>query len=118
VKPRFAHGVDANHTPVVNALRSVGAWVYDAAGVGEGFPDLLVWFRGAYHLLEVKDGSKKPSARRLRKTQVNFQQACPGPVHVVNSPEEALKAIGAVVTLARSVLPPPNPNVRNTWRRL
>jgi hypothetical protein len=79
-------------------LRAVGAWVCSTAGLGQGFPDLLVWFRGRYHLLEVKDGAKAPSERRLTPAEALFHAACPGPVHVVLDWRQALTAIGAKVS--------------------
>jgi len=38
--------VDANHREIVDALRRIGAGVQSLAGVGNGVPDLLVYFRG------------------------------------------------------------------------
>ena len=88
---------DANHTDVVTALRSVGAGVQSLAMVGDGCPDLLVAFRGAWHVLEVKDGSKPPSHRKLTPAEqmwlLRFDELAP--VFVVNSVEEALEVIGA-----------------------
>ncbi|MDX5416058.1 MAG: hypothetical protein LPK88_07030 [Alphaproteobacteria bacterium] len=63
--------------------------------VGEGCPDLLVGFRGANYLIEVKDGAKPPSARRLNDRQKEWHEAWRGGVFVVASTEEALAVIGA-----------------------
>jgi hypothetical protein len=94
---RYRAKIDANHTDVVNALRNVGAGVQSLAGVGDGCPDLLVAFRGAWHVLEVKDGSKPPSHRKLTPAEqmwlLRFDELAP--VFVVNSADEALEAIGA-----------------------
>ena len=94
---RYRAKVDANHMDVVTALRSVGAGVQSIAGVGDGCPDLLVAFRGAWHVLEVKDGSKPPSKRRLTPEEqmwlLRFDELAP--VYVVNSAQEALEVIGA-----------------------
>ena len=57
--------VDANHTAIVSLLRSFGCSVISTAGVGDGFPDLVVGFHGVTHLIEIKDGEKSPSKRRL-----------------------------------------------------
>lgn len=95
---RYKAKVDANHGDVVTALRGVGAGVQSLAGVGDGCPDLLVAFRGAWHVLEVKDGSKPPSKRKLTPEEqmwlLRFDELAP--VYVVNSVEEALEVIGAV----------------------
>lgn len=93
---RRAAKVDDNHGDVVEALRRVGAAVLSLAPIGNGAPDLLVYFRGRYSLLEVKDGSKPPSDRRLTPKERQFHQAWPAPVAIVESPVDALRAIGAL----------------------
>ena len=90
--------VDANHRKIVQALRDVGATVLDLAKVGNGAPDLLVGFRGNNFLIEVKDGSAPPSARKLRPNQVEFHGGWKGNTPAVAlSVDDALAAIGAKV---------------------
>ena len=96
---RRAARIDANHAEVVEALRSAGCKVWSTADVGHGFPDLLVGYRGVLHLLEVKNGSKPPSKRKLTEDEAKFHNEwSPFPVHVVNNPIEALTAVGCMVT--------------------
>jgi hypothetical protein len=66
--------------------------------VGKGCPDLLVYspFLGRNLLLEVKDGNKPPSKRRLSVRQQQWHSDWPADVYVVNSVEEALKVAGAI----------------------
>jgi hypothetical protein len=97
---RRAAKVDANQEQVVSALRAAGAVVQSLAAVGKGVPDLLVSFRGNLFLLEVKDGSKPPSGQKLTTDQQKWHQAWGALVEVVNSPEAALRAIGAVHDLS------------------
>lgn len=98
VTPRYAAKVDDNQRQIVEALRDVGASVQSLAAVGKGVPDLLVGFRGETYILEVKDGRKVPSARHLRDSQKNWHATWMGrPVHVVESLEEALMAIGIIL---------------------
>ena len=87
---------DGNHTEIRQALRRVpGCRVFDTADVGSGFPDLVVGFMGVIRLLEVKDGSLPPSARKLTPDERKFHAAWEHlPVHIVNSVDEALTAIG------------------------
>ena len=94
---RRAARVDANHHAIVQCLRSVGAHVESLAAVGGGIPDLLVGFRGRNWLLEVKDGRRPPSERRLNPAQQAWHAVWAGHVVVVRSPEEALRAIGISV---------------------
>lgn len=93
---RRAAKIDANQPDVVAALRKAGAKVQSLAAVGAGVPDLLVSFRQELFLLEVKDGTKVPSAQKLTEDQVRWHTAWGAPVHIVNSPEAALRAIGAI----------------------
>lgn len=92
-----ARRTDANHAAVRDALRAVGAVVADLSDVGEGVPDLAVAWDGMWYLVEVKDGQKPPSARRLTPAQVRFIETAwtqKAPVYVVESVEQALRVIG------------------------
>jgi len=93
---RRAAKVDANQREVVAALRAAGASVQLLHAVGEGCPDLLVGYKGLNMLLEVKDGSKPPSAQKLTQQQEEWHRDWRGHRVVVNSPEAALTAIGAI----------------------
>ncbi len=84
---------DANHRQIVDALRRCGATVLDLSNVGDGCPDLLVGFRGRNYLMEVKDGAKKPSQRRLRETQIEFFQSWAGQAAKVENLAEALAVL-------------------------
>jgi hypothetical protein len=90
---RRAAKVDGNHGAIVEALRKLGIWVRSTAALGDGFPDLLVWFR-QFHLIELKDGAKPPSARKLTPAEELFFASCPGPKHLCNNLDEVLNAIG------------------------
>lgn len=94
---RRAAKIDANQTQVVSALRAAGVSVQSLAAVGNGVPDLLCGFRGKLSLLEVKDGSKVKSARKLTTAQTDWHAIWADmPLFVVETPEQALKALGAI----------------------
>jgi hypothetical protein len=95
---------DANEAEIIAALRAVGATVQQLSG--EDVPDLLVGFRGVDHLMEIKrplgprgghaEGIKHVS---LTPDQAKWHAAWRGrPPVVVRTVDEALAAIGAVVT--------------------
>ena len=88
--------VDANQSAIVGALRAAGAWIVDLSGVGKGCPDLLVCgpAQRVWVLLEIKDGDKAPSRRKLTAAQVGFHRDCPAPLFVVTNIDEALAAVG------------------------
>jgi hypothetical protein len=94
---RRAAKTDRNQTAIVDALREAGCRVQSLAVVGQGCPDLLVGHRGNLCLLEVKDGTKTPSARKLTPEQEEWHRAWSGyPVHVVETTMAALIAVGVV----------------------
>lgn len=85
--------LDANHGQIVRALELAGCSVQSLAALGGGVPDLLVLCRGKLSLVEVKDGDKPPSARRLTPLEAEF--ASRWPVLVVESVNEAIaKVVG------------------------
>ena len=90
---RRAARTDDNHADVVEALTKSGMRVQTLAAVGKGVPDLLVGFRGINCLLEVKDGDKVPSARRLTADEMRWHGAWAGQVIVVESAEDAVVAV-------------------------
>lgn len=84
---------DANHASIRAALRQCGWTVHDLSGVGGGVPDLLAIKRGRVVFIEVKDGAKRPSARKLTPDQVELHaafRAAGAPVHVVTSVDEVV----------------------------
>jgi hypothetical protein len=93
---RFAK-VDANQAEIVAALRAAGATVQPLHTIGQGCPDLLVGVGGRSYVLEVKDGRKVPSARKLTPDEVKWFAAWKGHAVVVESAKDALKAIGLAV---------------------
>lgn len=91
---RLRGRVDANQREIVEALRVVGCSVQVLSAVGHGCPDLLVGHHGANILLELKDGSKPPSARRLTEDEERWHRGWQGEVVTVASIDEALAAVG------------------------
>jgi hypothetical protein len=85
---RLKAKTDLNQTPIVQALRAIGASVLILAQVGKGCPDLLVGYRGQNFLLEVKHGNGK-----LTADQVEFFAAWQGQVYEVRSAVEAVDVL-------------------------
>ena len=90
--------IDDNQREIVAALRAVGAQVQSLATIGDGCPDILVYWKDrtftydGLHLMEIKDGAKPPSKRRLTPAEADF--ATRWPVEVVCNVREALAVIG------------------------
>ena len=90
---RYANRIDANQNQIVDALRKAGA-VVRIISQGDGIPDLLVGYRGYTILMEVKDGEKVPSARKLTEAEQKFFDDWRGGMLVViNSVEEAIETL-------------------------
>lgn len=66
---RKAAAVDANQGIIVDMFRRLGWSVQILSAVGEGMTDLLVGKHGLNLCVEVKDGDKIPSARKLTGPQ-------------------------------------------------
>jgi len=90
---RRAAKVDSNQAEVVLALRKIGASVTPIHMVGQGCPDLLVGFRGRTVVLEVKDGAKPPSARKLTDDEAVWFGNWKGEAYVVESAEQAIEVL-------------------------
>ena len=95
---RRAAKVDANHAEIAKALRAAGCGVVDMAPMGKGVPDLLVHaptFPACRMpvFLEIKDGNKPPSKRKLTPAQVKFHAEWKGWVFVVENVDQALSAV-------------------------
>ena len=91
---RRAAKIDRNQPEIVAALRAAGASVEPCHAVGAGFPDLVVGFRGVNYLIEVKDGRKPPSDRKLTPAQRSWHAAWRGQVYVAENVDDALSIIG------------------------
>ncbi len=85
--------VDANQKEIVAALREAGCSVAITSGVGGGFPDIAVGLDGITWLIEIKDGTKKPSEKALTRAEMKFHLGWQGLVEIVESVEEALELI-------------------------
>ena len=87
---RRANRIDANQNDIVDALRGAGA-VVRIISQGDGIPDLLVGYNGFTILMEVKDGDKVPSKRKLTEAEQKFFDEWEGGLLVVvNNVQEAI----------------------------
>lgn len=100
---RRAARIDANQPQIVNDLRGLGCVVWSTAGVGNGFPDIVVGHKGRNYLFEIKDPEKPPSKRRLTVKEMDFCSvwekpgwvtACKGQVDTIETVEDAMEIMG------------------------
>ena len=83
--------VDANQKQIVQGLRKYpGISVSHTHIIGDGFPDIVVGFRGSNFLFEIKDGSKPPSARKLTPDEEIWHNKWAGQIEIVKNIDEIL----------------------------
>ena len=90
---RRAARVDANQSEIVYTLRQMGCSVVSLAAVGKGVTDLLVGVSGKNLLIEVKDGSRSPSKRKLTPDQMIFHAEWRGQIAKAESVDEAISIV-------------------------
>ena len=79
---------DTTQDGIVAALREIGAHVQSLASVGDGVPDLLVSYRGAWFVFEVKSPGGK-----LTECEKKWHDAARASVFIVYSADDALKIV-------------------------
>ena len=95
---RYARRVDGNHAEIVRALEQIGVGVLDTSAMGDGFCDIVTFKAGVIRHVEIKNGERPPSARKLTIAQVRAHElarvhGCM--IHVVTCVDEALRLHGA-----------------------
>ena len=86
----YAKRVDLNHQEVVKTLRSLGATVFDASRMGQGFPDLVVGYNHQTVLVEIKSGE----AKKFTAAQLKFMADWKGSAVVrINDVDGAIRLI-------------------------
>lgn len=94
---RHARNKDLNHAEVVAAFRALGCDVTTMESGRAGVPDLLVGVAGVDQQVEVKDGRKVPSARRLSPAQVEYAATWRGRrVALVECAEDCVGVVNAM----------------------
>lgn len=91
---RVASKIDTNQPAIVRTFRQLGARVQVLSQVGHGFPDLLILFRGRLALVEVKDGEKSASRRKLTPDEQSWHEEwADAPLFVIASIDEAAELL-------------------------
>lgn len=86
--------VDGNQKEIVDQLRQIpGVSVESISSMGNGLPDLMIGFKARTYLIELKDGSKLPSQKRLTEDEQEFFDNWTGHVAKCESIEEILKVL-------------------------
>ena len=81
--------IDSNQNELVECFRKLGASVYVTSSLGNGFVDIVVGAHGKNCLVELKNGSKPPSARKLTKHEQKFHDNWKGMTAIVENELDA-----------------------------
>lgn len=90
------HKTDQNQKAIIQVLREVGASVTVTSGLGGGFPDCVVGFRGENYLLEIKNPLQPKHRHELTDDQKVWHEKWRGQKAIVFTLEDALRVIGVV----------------------
>lgn len=91
-----AKRTDDNQREIVKQLRQIpGVSVLHLHTVGKGCPDLAVGRGGITYLIEIKDGKKSVSRKRLTDDENDFHSKWTGHVAVAESVTDILKIINS-----------------------
>ena len=88
--------VDSNQKEIVKVFRDIGASVAITSNVRDGFPDIVVGYKGVNLMIEIKDGEKMPSQRKLTKDEQKFKDNWLGSYIVVESVDDAIEVLDGV----------------------
>ncbi len=87
--------VDANQKEIVAALRNSGAVVVVVSAL-KNFCDIIVFYNGQTHIVEIKDGKKPRSATKLTEGEQRCKDLVESvgvPYNVVYSVDDALELL-------------------------
>lgn len=82
---------DANQPEIVKAFRGFGYTVQHLHTVGKGCPDILAGKFGLNFLIEIKDGSKIPSQKKLTPDEQKWHKDWRGQVGIIESVDDVFK---------------------------
>ena len=82
--------VDDNHAEIIATFRALGWSARSTAIIGKGFPDALVGKYGHSYPVEIKDGSKPPSRRKLTEDEEEFRSTWRGSLVYIESVDDVI----------------------------
>ena len=86
--------VDGNQTHIVGIFRKLGATVAHTHMIGQGFPDIVVGYKGVNYLVEIKDPRMPPSKRKLTPDEQKFFDAWKGAAFVIENEQHCKDLLG------------------------
>lgn len=93
---RKASRIDSNQHEIVKTFLDLGCSVQHLHVIGNGCPDILVGYQSMNYLIEIKDGMKVPSRRKLTRDERNWHLTWQGQACVIKSVDEAINFINSL----------------------
>src|SRR5689334_11360868 len=93
---RRAAKKDDNHNHVAAAFRALGCGWFDTYQLGSGFPDGVAEINTLTVLVEIKDGAKRPSARKLTPDEARFHAAWRGALVIIETTDDVLRLVNSI----------------------
>ena len=85
---------DANHKEIVDTLRKIPFLsVFSTHTIGKGFPDIVIGYKGINYLVEIKDGAKTKSQKKLTEDEIKFHQSWFGQIIVCECVKDVLELL-------------------------
>jgi hypothetical protein len=82
---------DRNHREISTACKQIpGVSYFNTHEIGKGFPDIVIGYKGKNYLVEIKDGTKAPSQRKLTKAEAVFHESWTGQIATITSVDDLL----------------------------
>lgn len=85
---------DANQKLLVNQLRKIpNVSVFTTHTIGKGFPDVVIGYKGFNYLIEIKDGEKSKSQKKLTEAEELFHFDWNGQVAICENLNDILSLL-------------------------
>ncbi len=86
----YARKVDKNQAEIVKSMREFGAKVLICSHIGNGFPDLMVFYNDRTYFMEIKNLETGYGKKGLNGKQRAWEKTTGQVVHVITCSEDAI----------------------------
>lgn len=94
---------DGNHKAIRAEFERAGCSVVDLSSLGHGVPDMLIGYGGLCIPVEIKDGAKPPSKRKLTEDEERFRMNWTGGYRIVSDLDGVLETVETLRNWHRAI---------------
>lgn len=87
---------DGNQTQIFKVFRGMGCTVLNLSNLGHSADALVAITPVRQPLIEIKDGSKPPSQRKLTPAEEKFHREWKGELYIINNEDEAIALVNRI----------------------